>query len=58
VVEYAGGSTGASLAVACPALGYAITLVNSDVFRHEKRDHMRALGATVVAVPTPISSTT
>jgi cysteine synthase A len=48
VVEYTGGSTGASLAFVCAAKGYAITLVTSDAFSREKRDHMRALGATVV----------
>lgn len=51
VVEYTGGSTGTSLAFACAARGYAITVVTSDAFSREKRDHMRALGATVVEIP-------
>ncbi len=53
VVEYTGGSTGTSLAFVCAARGFAITLVTSDAFSLEKRDHMRALGAEVVIVPSP-----
>jgi cysteine synthase A len=48
VVEYTGGSTGTSLALVCAATGFPITLVTSDAFSREKRDHMRALGAEVV----------
>ena len=48
VVEYTGGSTGTSLAFACGARGYPITVVTSDAFSQEKRDHMRALGAEVI----------
>jgi len=51
VVEYTGGSTGTSLAFICAAKGYSITVVTSDAFSREKRDHMRALGATVVEIP-------
>jgi len=51
VVEYTGGSTGTSLAFVCAARGVAITVVTSDAFSREKRDHMRALGATVVEIP-------
>lgn len=51
VVEYTGGSTGTSLAFVCAARGFSITLVTSDAFSREKRDHMRALGASVVEVP-------
>ena len=51
VVEYTGGSTGTSLAFVCAALGYAITLVTSDAFSREKRDHMRSLGAEVLELP-------
>ncbi len=47
VVEYTGGSTGTSLAFVCAAMGYPITIVTSDAFSLEKRNHMRALGATV-----------
>ena len=58
VVEYTGGSTGTSLAFVCAALGYPITLVSSDAFSREKRDHMRALGAIVIEVPSEEGRTT
>jgi cysteine synthase A len=58
VVEYTGGSTGTSLAFVCAARGFAITLVTSDAFSREKRDHMRALGATVVEIPSEGGRTT
>jgi cysteine synthase A len=58
VVEYTGGSTGTSLAFVCAARGYSITLVSSDAFSREKRDHMRALGATVVEIPSEGGRTT
>lgn len=58
LVEYTGGSTGTSLAFVCAALGYAATLVTSDAFSREKRDHMRALGATVVEIPSEGGRTT
>jgi cysteine synthase A len=58
VVEYTGGSTGTSLAFICAAKGFSITLVSSDAFSREKRDHMRALGATVVEVPSEGGGTT
>ncbi|MDL1861867.1 cysteine synthase family protein [Betaproteobacteria bacterium PRO7] len=58
VVEYTGGSTGTSLAFVCAALGYPITLVSSDAFSREKRDHMRALGATVIELPSEGGRTT
>jgi cysteine synthase A len=45
VVEYTGGSTGASLALVCAAKGYRLRIVTSDAFSQEKRDHMAALGA-------------
>src|SRR6476659_5031648 len=51
VVEYSGGSTGASLALVCAAKGYPIRIVTSDAFSQEKRDHMRALGADVLLQP-------
>jgi cysteine synthase A len=51
VVEYTGGSTGASLALVCAAKGYGIRIVTSDAFSREKRDHMRALGADLIEVP-------
>lgn len=58
LVEYTGGSTGTSLAFVCAARGFAATLVSSDAFSREKRDHMRALGATVVEVESEGGRTT
>jgi cysteine synthase A len=58
VVEYTGGSTGTSLAFVCAARGFAITLVSSDAFSREKRDHMRALGANVIEIPSEGGRTT
>ncbi|MFO0837791.1 MAG: cysteine synthase family protein [Phycisphaerae bacterium] len=51
VVEYTGGSTGASLALVCAARGYRIRIVSSDAFSREKLDHMKALGAELTLVP-------
>ncbi len=51
VVEYTGGSTGTSLALVCAAKAYRIRIVTSDAFSQEKRDHMRALGADFIEVP-------
>src|SRR5262245_52878402 len=51
VVEYTGGSTGASLALVCAARGYPIHIVTSEAFSLEKRDHMSALGARLTLVP-------
>ena len=45
VVEYTGGSTGASLALVCAAKGYRLRIVTSDAFAREKLDQMAALGA-------------
>ena len=50
VVEYTGGSTGASLALVCAARGYRIRIVSSDAFSREKLDHMAALGAELTLV--------
>lgn len=58
VVEYTGGSTGTSLAFVCAALGFPITIVTSDAFSQEKRDHMRALGAEVIELPSDGGRTT
>jgi cysteine synthase A len=58
VVEYTGGSTGTSLAFVCAALGYGLTIVTSDAFSLEKRDHMRALGASVIELPSEGGHTT
>ena len=51
VVEYSGGSTGTSLALVCAVKAYRIRIVTSDAFSQEKRDHMRALGADLIEVP-------
>jgi cysteine synthase A len=58
VVEYTGGSTGASLALVCAARGYRIKIVTSDAFSQEKRDHMAALGAELTLVPSENGLTT
>ena len=58
VVEYTGGSTGASLALVCAAKGYAIHIVTSDAFSPEKRDQMAALGARLTLVPSEGGRTT
>jgi cysteine synthase A len=51
VVEYTGGSTGVSLALICATRGYPISIVTSDAFSAEKRNHMAALGAELTIVP-------
>lgn len=51
VVEYTGGSTGVSLALVCAARGYPLSIVTSDAFSLEKRNHMAALGAELTIVP-------
>ena len=58
VVEYTGGSTGASLALVCAAKGYRIKIVSSDAFSQEKRDQMAALGAELTLVPSEGGRTT
>jgi cysteine synthase A len=58
VVEYTGGSTGTSLALVCAAKGYRIQIVTSDAFSQEKRDHMAALGAELILVPSEGGLTT
>jgi cysteine synthase A len=58
VVEYTGGSTGASLALVCAARGYPIHIVTSDAFSREKRDQMAALGAKLSIVPSEGGLTT
>jgi cysteine synthase A len=50
VVEYTGGSTGASLALVCAAKGYRLRIVSSDAFSPEKLDQMAALGAELTLV--------
>jgi cysteine synthase A len=58
VVEYTGGSTGASLALVCAAKGYKIKIVTSDAFSQEKRDQMAAFGAELHLVPSEGGLTT
>jgi len=58
VVEYTGGSTGASLALVCAAKGYRLRIVTSDAFSKEKRGHMTALGAELTLVPSEGGLTT
>ena len=58
VVEYTGGSTGASLALVCAAKGYRIRIVSSDAFSQEKLDQMAALGADLTLVQSEGGRTT
>jgi cysteine synthase A len=58
VVEYTGGSTGASLALVCAAKGYRLKIVSSDAFSREKLDNMAALGAELTLVPSEGGLTT
>lgn len=51
VVEYTGGSTGASLALVCAAKGYRIKIITSDAFSAEKTRATQALGAEIVLIP-------
>src|SRR5829696_2494361 len=58
VVDYTGGSTGASLALVCAAKGYRLQIVSSDAFSREKLDQMAALGAELTLVPSEGGLTT
>ncbi|PYQ26473.1 MAG: cysteine synthase [Acidobacteria bacterium] len=58
VLEYTGGSTGASLALVCAAKGYRLRIVTSDAFSPEKRDQMKAFGAELTIVPSEDGRTT
>ena len=51
VVEYTGGTTGASLAMVCAAKGYRMKVVSSRAFSKEKLDQMVALGAELTLAP-------
>ncbi len=51
VVEYTGGSTGASLAMVCANRGYRAHFVSSDAFAEEKLQTMRAFGAELELIP-------
>lgn len=50
VVEYTGGSTGASLALVCAAKAYALQIVTSDAFSQEKLTQMAAFGAKLTLI--------
>ncbi len=50
VVEYTGGSTGASLALVCAAKGYRLRIVTSTAFSEEKLAQMAALGAELTLI--------
>ena len=58
VIEYTGGSTGASLALVCAAKGYPIHIVSSDAFSPEKLGQMAALGAKLTLIPSEGGRTT
>jgi cysteine synthase A len=58
VVEYTGGSTGASLAMVCAAKGYRIRIISSDAFSREKLDQMAAYGAELTLLPSEGGRTT
>ena len=58
VVEYTGGSTGVSLAFVCAAKRIPLKIVTSEASSREKRDHMKALGASITLVPCPTGGTT
>ncbi|NRO96041.1 pyridoxal-phosphate dependent enzyme [Paraburkholderia sp. NMBU_R16] len=51
VVEYTGGSTGASLALVCAAKGYRLKIVTSDAFSEEKTRTTLAFGAQIISIP-------
>ncbi len=50
VIEYTGGSTGVSLAMICAVKGYKLSIVTSDAFSIEKRNHMAAFGADLTII--------
>jgi cysteine synthase A len=58
ILEYTGGSTGASLALVSAAKGYPIRIVSSDAFSPEKLDQMAALGAELTLIPSEGGLTT
>jgi cysteine synthase len=51
IVEYTGGSTGASLALVAAAKGYRLRIVTSDAFSAEKLTQMAAFGAELTIIP-------
>jgi cysteine synthase A len=53
IVEYTGGSTGASLALVAAVKGYRLRIVTSDAFSEGKLLQMAAFGAEVTVIPSP-----
>ena len=53
VVEYTGGSTGASLALICAVKGYPLKIVTSNAFSEEKLTQMAAYGAELTVIDVP-----
>ena len=51
IIEYTGGSTGTSLALICAVKDYNLRIVSSDAFSQDKIDHMKALGADMIIIP-------
>ena len=51
IVEFTGGSTGASLALVCAVKGYRLRIVSSKAFSEEKLTQMAAFGAELTLVP-------
>ncbi|QEE16991.1 PLP-dependent cysteine synthase family protein [Promethearchaeum syntrophicum] len=58
IIEYTGGSTGASLALVCTVKEYKLQIVTSDAFSQDKIEHMKALGAEITIVPSHGRGTT
>ena len=53
IVEYTGGSTGASLALVAAAKGYRLKIVTSDAFSADKLVQMAAFGAELTVIESP-----
>lgn len=53
IVEYTGGSTGASLALVAAVKGYRLRIVTSDAFSEDKLIQMAAFGAELTVIPSP-----
>ena len=51
LIEYSSGSTGTSLAQVCVVKNYKIKIVTSNAFSLEKLNHMRAMGAELIMIP-------
>lgn len=51
MVEYTGGSTGASLALVCALTGHPLHIVTSDAFSADKLTQMAAFGAALTVIP-------